>query len=317
MWVHRRRGGPLGLLLLGGQIMNVGVYNIPPVTLTLIAAQVVIYIKLIEHVLQYFPSANAVCISTYLLYYHSQWKRLFLSPFYHADDMHLYFNMVSLLWKGMMLEKMFRSTYFAFLVAVFTVATGMVYVILSMLMDGLMDDHRYSTSCAIGFSGVLFAMKVLTTHYTPSGLHYAFGFIPVPSRWIYWVELILISMVYPNASFIGHLSGILVGLLYVHGPLKLMMDSILLPGPSRTQTTTYYYRQQYTPRTINVSFNNAQHSSDGQGMSEDEQIARATENSLRDTGQTSQSQTSQSRTSQSGLYPDLEELRQRRLNRYN
>ena len=54
------------------------------------------------------------------------------------------------------------------------------------------------------FAGVIFALKVLTTHYSPSGLHYALGFIPVPSKYIYWVELGLIQLIYPNASFTGN-----------------------------------------------------------------------------------------------------------------
>src|SRR5689334_12289551 len=39
------------------------------------------------------------------------------------------------------------------------------------------------------------------------------GMIPVPSRHVYWAELLLISIISPNASFLGHLSGILAGLL--------------------------------------------------------------------------------------------------------
>ena len=69
------------------------------------------------------------------------------------------------------------------------------------------------------FIGVLFAMKVLTTHYTPPGLHYALGFVPVPSRWIYWAELVLISVLYPNISFTGNsisLSAIFLLLFFIY-----------------------------------------------------------------------------------------------------
>ena len=55
----------------------------------------------------------------------------------------------------------------------------------------------------IFFSGVIFALKVLTTHYSPRGMHYALGFIPVPSKYIYWAELGLIQLMVPNASFTG------------------------------------------------------------------------------------------------------------------
>ena len=39
-----------------------------------------------------------------------------LSQLFHADDMHLYFNMASLLVKGRSLERRFGSFYFAWMV---------------------------------------------------------------------------------------------------------------------------------------------------------------------------------------------------------
>ncbi|XP_067668931.1 rhomboid-related protein 4-like isoform X1 [Haliotis asinina] len=313
MYNRNRRGG-LGVLLLAGQIMNVGVHRIPPVTLALIAAQTAIFLNFVP---QYFPSATAVCMSTYLVYYHKQWKRLILGTFFHADDMHLYFNMSSLLMKGLTLEKRFGSVYFAYLVAVFTGLTSLTYVGLNMFLENAMEDHTYSTSCAVGFSGVLFALKVLTTHYTPPGLHYALGFIPVPSRFIYWAELVLIQMVTPNASFTGHLAGIVVGLLYIKGPLKTIMDGFVPPGPSYTYTarSSGYRSAGYTtgrswssPQRQYGQPSYPDHSAYTGGMSEEEQYARAREESLRPQHTTGQS---------NRLYPDLDELRSRRSEHYN
>lgn len=42
-------------------------------------------------------------------------------------------------------------------------------------------------------------------------------FFTFPTKYAYWAELVLISVVTPNASFLGHLCGILVGLAYVRG----------------------------------------------------------------------------------------------------
>jgi len=53
------------------------------------------------------------------------------------------------------------------------------------------------------FIGVLFALKVLTTHHLPSGTVYLFNTIPVPSKYAYWVELVSISLMTPNVSFAG------------------------------------------------------------------------------------------------------------------
>jgi len=74
---------------------------------------------------------------------------------------------------------------------------------------------------------VLIICIVLTTHYLPSGTVYFLNLMPVPSKYIYWVELISISLMVPNASFAGHFAGILVGLLFVYGPLKYILDRIV------------------------------------------------------------------------------------------
>ena len=111
-----RRGGNLGVLLLAAQIMNIGIENIPPVTLALVAAQTAIFLNFLP---QYFYSAASVCMSTYLVWHRQDWKRLILSQFFHADDMHLYFNMASLLVKGRSLERRLGSAYFFWMVSIF------------------------------------------------------------------------------------------------------------------------------------------------------------------------------------------------------
>ena len=51
--------------------------------------------------------------------------------------------------------------------------------------------------------GVIFALKVITTHMLPSGVHYVMGMFPVPSRYAVWAELVIIQILVPNASFLG------------------------------------------------------------------------------------------------------------------
>ncbi len=75
--------------------------------------------------------------------------------------------------------------------------------------------------------GVIFALKVLCNHYFPHEDNWIMGWFVVPSRLACWAELALISILVPNSSFIGHLSGIFVGLAYVNGPLKAIMDSMI------------------------------------------------------------------------------------------
>ena len=111
------------------------------------------------------------------------------------------------MWKGKTLEKVFGSGYFAFICIVFTLLVNLVYLVLNYLLSYLLMDRTFMFSCAVGFSGTIFALKVLSTSLWESTLpQYVFG-IPFSGRWAVWGELVLISLVTPNASFVGHLAG--------------------------------------------------------------------------------------------------------------
>ncbi|KAF9594137.1 hypothetical protein IFM89_028391 [Coptis chinensis] len=66
---------------------------------------------------------------------------------------------------------------------------------------------------AVGFSGVLFALKVVLNSQEDEN-SYVHGLI-VPARYAVWAELVLIQLMVPGVSFIGHLGGILAGILYL------------------------------------------------------------------------------------------------------
>lgn len=88
-------------------------------------------------------------------YWFKEWRRLLLSPLHHADDFHLYFNMVSFLWKGIRLERRLGGAWFLYLLSVFSVVTGVVYLVLETLLAELTQDQSYNMECAVGFSGNL------------------------------------------------------------------------------------------------------------------------------------------------------------------
>ncbi|XP_038051104.1 rhomboid-related protein 4-like [Patiria miniata] len=293
MMRHRRREG-LGLLLLIGQLMRVGLDRIPPTTLGTIAINVAIYLKVLDpYIRMYFrsPTIKNICASTYSVWYQGDWPRLALAAWFHLDDWHLYFNMVSFLWKGLSLERRFGTFYFMYLIAVFSLLTNATMIGLNMALAEVLDDDSYIVSCAAGFSGVIFALKVLTTHYTPAGTQYVMGF-PVPSRYACWAELVLIQLLVPRASFTGHLAGILVGLAFVKGPLKSILDivpSILTPrqgyqGAGRPGRATYNYRAGTTGRGGATGPDQPRGYEYAGGMSEEEQMQEAIRASLQTGG---------------------------------
>ncbi|XP_068136899.1 rhomboid-related protein 4 isoform X2 [Hyperolius riggenbachi] len=275
---RRQRGANTGLLLLFAQIYQFGFSNIPPVTLALLGLNIYLFLNPMKPLLY-------ACISVNEGYYHSDWKRLLLSPFHHADDWHLYFNMVSLLWKGTKLEQRLGSVSFAVIITVFSQLIGVVYVLIQWLLAELMDDPSYNMQCAVGFSGVLFALKVLNNHYHPGGSSSLFG-IQFPNRYACWVELVAIHVLSPGTSFVGHLSGILVGLLYTHGPLERILNAAvqyIFTQPQQPRGRRAFNNQGYG-RNPDYQYQDHRSASPYNmytgGLDEDEQLQRAIRDSL-------------------------------------
>ncbi|KAL1140070.1 hypothetical protein AAG570_000002 [Ranatra chinensis] len=219
---RRDRNLQLGVLLLFNEICHLGLNNIPPVTLATVVSQALLYMGFID-----VPwSKWDVCISGTKILKEGDYKTLFLSVIEHGDDMHLYYNMISFLIKGRTLEKKYGSINFALLLVVLTVMTSLWYVALSVAGAKLFTDPSILNSCAIGFSGVIFALKLITTLENSDGYGYVQGF-RVPTQYTAWAELIAIHLLVPNASFIGHLAGILAGLIYMKSPMGSLIDSFI------------------------------------------------------------------------------------------
>ena len=216
------------MFLLGLQLVHLFQYlsrsnEYYPVTLAVLGLNIVFFLRPGSG----WPNLHEACVSVQGVWFQRQWKRLLQASFYHASDFHLYYNMASFIWKAITLEKHFGSGYFLYMVAVFSICTNVLYVALSFSLAEALDQWSYIRSCAVGFSGVLFALKVVSTHLQPRGISLVLGLIPVPMRLACWAELVLISFLFPNTSFIGHLAGILVGLAFVYGPLEAAMNAPL------------------------------------------------------------------------------------------
>lgn len=214
---RRQRGVSAGLLLLLYQISQVGLQNIPCVTLGVLVLNIFLFLNPVRPL-------SEVCLSVNEAVHRKNWQRLLLAPFHHADDWHLYYNMISMLWKGIMLERKLKSIWFAYIIAVFSLLIGVVYMVLELLLVIILDDPSYEMNCGVGFSGVLFALKVLNNHYNPGRVSSVLG-LPISSKYACWVELVAIHLISPGTSFAGHLAGILVGLMYTMGPLKKIMQA--------------------------------------------------------------------------------------------
>ncbi|XP_050120601.1 rhomboid-like protein 14, mitochondrial [Malus sylvestris] len=207
-----RSNGMLPLLALHSFSEYYRLDRKPPITAGLIAANSLIYLHpdFLDPIL---PSIEEVRFNPHLILKYGDLKRFFLSPFFHAGESHLVYNMLSLLWKGIPLESSMDSAEFASMVAVLLgMSQGMSLLISKSLLMFFDYDWSFYSEYSVGFSGVLFAMKVVLNSLTENS--YVYG-IPIPSHYAVWAELAFAQMLVPGVSFVGHLSGILAGLVYV------------------------------------------------------------------------------------------------------
>ncbi|KAF4033324.1 Rhomboid family [Phytophthora infestans] len=171
----------------------------------------------------------------------SHWDltRIVASGLIHVDDWHLYHNMVSFLWKGCNLEYKMGSVRFLLTVVYLLVLCHVLVVVVA-----LGPLHQ----CSVGFSGVLFALKVLLNHNSPA-FSSVYGF-QVPTKYAAWLELVVIHFLVPRSSFIGHMCGILAGYLFVYSSV---MQSVMTSGAGafsrwlRAVAGPIYYRHDTPP----------------------------------------------------------------------
>ncbi|CAH1439892.1 unnamed protein product [Lactuca virosa] len=201
----------------------------PPVTAAILAANTLIYLRP-AFLHQILPKIEDVLFNAHLIVKDKDLKRLFLSAFYHLGETHLAYNMISLLWKGIQLETWLGSAEFTSMVATLLGLSQGITLLLAKSLLLLFDyETAYYHEYSVGFSGVLFAMKVVLNSHSDgyTNLH---GFV-VPAKHAAWAELILIQLFVPNVSFLGHLGGILAGIVYLRlkkapSPLTTMVKAL-------------------------------------------------------------------------------------------
>ena len=141
-------------------------------------------------------------------------RRTLASQLLHVDTWHLYYNMTSLLWKGVELESQLGWLGLARLV-VWSLLTAPFFALAASAAIAWAGWPRALRATTVGFSGVLFSLKVVANSNPLRHSVLPFVGIIVPSRLATWLELVIIQLLVPNTSFVGHLGGIFSGLAYL------------------------------------------------------------------------------------------------------
>lgn len=163
-----------------------------------------------------------------------QYWRIITSALSHISVIHLVFNM-SALWSLGVVEQLgplglgveFYLQYTLVLVVLSGVLVLCIYHVL--IQKFKLDYFRRVT--AVGYSCVVFGWMTILAVKQPSAKLNLFGVLSLPISFAPFESLILTSIIVPQASFIGHLSGIIVGYSiawgFIHGMNNYWAISLL------------------------------------------------------------------------------------------
>jgi membrane associated rhomboid family serine protease len=155
-----------------------------------------------------------------------QLYRLVSGSLFHANLMHIVMNAMSSAAIGGMLEKRIGTLMMLFTIAWGMLLTSSVYVLVSWLAYAVLGYEVLMLRNCVGFSGVIFQLSVLESNYGPENrTRSVFGMIEVSSKAYPWALLLALQFIMPQASFLGHLSGILVGTMQCRGALNALFPS--------------------------------------------------------------------------------------------
>lgn len=198
---------------------------VPACTAAVVAvcAAVQLYVFLFD------PPLNDFTLSAALVIYAHQFYRIVTAAFFHGGLMHIGMNMMSMLATGASLERSVGTVQLLFTVLWQTLLTGAFCVGASWFLSMvLLDDMSYIKQQSVGFSGVLFALVVVDIHKSDVPTRSVMGFVSVPSRWYPWALLVLLQLMIPNVSFLGHFAGIMLGTWQANGGLRWLLPSVEL-----------------------------------------------------------------------------------------
>ena len=165
---------------------------------------------------------NYTLCSRSVIYDH-QVYRIVTSALFHGNLMHIGMNMMSLSAIGPMLERRLGTMRMFCTIIWSILLTALLHILACWVLyvgTGIIGPF---VGHSIGFSGVIFHLSVLECNLGTHQSRSLFGVLEVPSYLYPWALLLVLQLIMPNLSFGGHLSGIVIGTLQLHGLLGGLM----------------------------------------------------------------------------------------------
>ncbi|KAF7133363.1 hypothetical protein RHSIM_Rhsim09G0023800 [Rhododendron simsii] len=140
--------------------------------------------------------------------------RIITSAFSHISILHLVFNM-SALWSLGVVEQLgpmgLGVKFYLHYTLVLVVLSGLVVLGAYHVLISKFKIEYFRRVTAVGYSCVVFGWMTILSVKQPSSKLNLFGLLSLPISFAPFESLIFTSIIVPQASFVGHLSGIIVG----------------------------------------------------------------------------------------------------------
>lgn len=139
--------------------------------------------------------------------------------FVHASVSHVFFNMLTLYFIGVELERLWGTTYFTKFYFVAGLGAGLTQVVLGILPLPFAAQFYYPST--VGASGAIYGLLLAFALYYPTRPFLAFFIFPLQAR--YFVMILgALSLLFSlgggsSVAHTAHLGGLLTGYLYLKG----------------------------------------------------------------------------------------------------
>ncbi|KAH7436242.1 hypothetical protein KP509_05G009900 [Ceratopteris richardii] len=140
--------------------------------------------------------------------------RIITSAFSHISILHLVFNM-NALWSLGVIEQLknvgLGVEFYLHYTLVLIILSGFLVLSLYHLLIHRFKFEYYRRVTAVGYSCVVFGWMTILSVKQPSSKLDLFGVLSLPISFAPFESLVFTSIIVPQASFLGHLAGIIVG----------------------------------------------------------------------------------------------------------
>ncbi|KNC99258.1 uncharacterized protein SPPG_05513 [Spizellomyces punctatus DAOM BR117] len=209
-----------------GQFLTSAYTDLPLGTAIIVSACVVIHFLNIFTKDLAWTSKGCLAAWAYLKAPVANFHRLFANQFLHVGIFHLVLNILAFPSFAAPIERDIGTFQFLHVIFLWSFINSFLYVLLGSIL-GLITLTGWGTACSAGLSGLIFSALTVEAVlergiFTPRRI---FG-REIAGVAYPWIIFGIAAIITPWASFIGHLSGILGGMLYAYH----LLDFLLLPS---------------------------------------------------------------------------------------